>query len=1229
VICPRCQTVNPDNARFCLNCGNALAIVCANCGTSLPADARFCFNCGHPVTAASESQAPSTASELAPPAIGPAQAPGDLLSRYIPKELLSKLEAARRAGAMESERRIVTMLFCDVKGSTSAASDLDPEDWAEIMNGAFECMIRPVYRYEGTVARLMGDGLLAFFGAPIAHEDDPLRAVLAGLEIVQAIGEYCARVNQQWGIALDMRVGINTGLVVVGAVGSDLRMEYTAMGDAINLAARMEQTAQPGTVQIAEPTYRLVKPLFEIETLGGVEVKGKADLVNAYRVLAVKAEPGRLRGIAGLEAPLIGREAPMAAMQTALSRLQEGAGWIISVIGEAGLGKSRLVAELHNTIRAGSATDIRWLEGHSFSYETTTPFAPFIDVFRSFFGLEPGQTDSVRYTQIKSVLDTYHPGQSGTIAPFFATMLGVGLNPDDAERVKFLQPPQLRDLVFNAVRGLFENLVVSQRLVLFLDDLHWIDPTSLELLESLLPLTDRLPLMIVVAFRPRRQEPSWGFHQVAERDYPHRYQAVYLDPLDIEQSRQLISSLLHIEDLPESVRQIILEKSEGNPFFVEEVIRSLLDRGLVIRENSHWRATQEIRDIALPDTLVGVITSRLDRLDENTRRLLQGAAVLGREFSQDILARVLETNGALENHLAELQRRELVREVSHQPQRIYIFKHVLTQEAAYNSILLSRRRELHHRAAQALIQSQPDKVGEIGRHLLEARQLDRALPYLVQAGDRAARAYATAEAIDYYNQVLNLRNRLDHLDLVRRAYEGLGQALTNAYQIPEAQKTYSEMLELAENSQNISMQISALNKLASMAALYMGQFQEAEAYLGRAEKLSKQHDNKSGMGETALIRCQMCTAQADFDSAMLHMGELVEVGEQVGSREYMSLGLEHVSSSLLYLTRFEEAFEMAQKALKVSREVGDRMIEAWVLGFTLPMCYIRNGDFDSARATLDEGLQIATKIGALESVALASWLLAQLASWQGDYERALDFGHKAVQNALPLEQYMPYILVPPLGTLGSIYLEISGHFADKVLELHKHALRLLETPVGAMTGSVVWVDLGYCAIAMEDQEMAEQVFQKGLNYPTIFSNLERPRLLAGAGLLACIQGKLDEALSLVDQAQAYARERGMRHQYPLIALIAGQVHLARIEVEQSLASFEQAGSDARALNMRPMLWQAYNWEARALVVAGRDDQARSRRDQARAVVEEIAARFQDGELRQAYRKNALNRIGVG
>jgi class 3 adenylate cyclase len=269
------------------------------------------------------------------------------LHQYIPEELMKKLQAVQDQGGMIGERRVVTMLFCDLKGSTAAAEGLDPEDWTEIMNGAFEQMIKPVYQYEGTIARLMGDALLAFFGAPIAHEDDPRRAVLAGLDIVEAIKPYREQIRERYGVDFDVRVGINTGLVVVGAVGSDLRMEYSALGDAINLAARMEQTAEPGTVRIAHDTYKLVKNLFEFKSLGGVEVKGKSEPVLAYQAVGRKFETSQTRGIEGLHATMVGRDAELSTLHNVMADLKQGLGRIIFVLGEAGLGKTRLIGEAH------------------------------------------------------------------------------------------------------------------------------------------------------------------------------------------------------------------------------------------------------------------------------------------------------------------------------------------------------------------------------------------------------------------------------------------------------------------------------------------------------------------------------------------------------------------------------------------------------------------------------------------------------------------------------------------------------------------------------------------------------------------------------------------------------------------------------------------------------------------------------------------------------------------
>jgi tetratricopeptide (TPR) repeat protein len=794
----------------------------------------------------------------------------------------------------------------------------------------------------------------------------------------------------------------------------------------------------------------------------------------------------------------------------------------------------------------------------------------------------------------------------------------------DAERVKYLDPPTLRGQIFNSVRAVIESHVANRPLVLFLDDLHWVDPTSLELLESLLPLVDSTPLMIITAFRPRREEPSWAYHEKVGRDYHYRYQAISLSPLDQDQSRELVGKLLEVEDLPEQVRQTILNKSEGNPFFVEEIIRSLLDAELVVREDDHWRATQEIKNVAIPDTLVGVINARLDRLDEDCRQITQAAAVLGRDFAleglEDVADRPLDL---LEPAMVDLQRREIIREKSRSPQRTYTFRHALTQQAAYDSILLSNRRELHRRAAESLTGRDAEQAGEIGRHWLGARQPSKAMPYLVQAGDQAARAYATAEAIDYYHQALELEAESDDFGSIRQAYEGLGNALAFANRIPEALEAYQTLLALAEDEGDVAAQISALNKLASTAALRMGQFQEADQYLSRAAKLAGHHEEQSGAGEMNLIRCQMCTAQADFEAVVEHMGELTEIGKQLGSKEYMAMGLEHVASSLLYLTRFKEAQEAADEALELAQEIGDREHEAAILATTLPLLAIRNGDFAAAKEYLAEGTRIGAKIGALGPQVFGNWIRGELANLQGEYEYSLACNQQALNLALPVEKFTPFMVIPPLGSLGTTYLHLSDQFRDEVSKFHRHALRLLESPGGGVTAGAPWADLGYCSLALGDLPLAEEAFQKGLNNPSLFVLLERARLLAGSALLALTKGEGDDAVRLAAEAQAFAQEKGMRHVLPLTYLTQGRVWAAQGDVDAALTAFDQAENEALALEMRPYVWQACVAAAETLEAAGRHEEAQAKRTAAQGMIQEIGGLLNDATLRQAYLENAL------
>jgi class 3 adenylate cyclase len=491
MICHNCQMANPENARFCFNCGNAFAPMasCPNCGAAVLPGARFCHNCGYALAG------------------DPQPSLQDRLQKFIPKELLVKLQAAWSGRSMEGERRIVTMLFCDVKGSTLMAEILDPEEWAEIMNGAFEYLIPPVFRYEGTIPRLMGDAILAFFGAPIAHEDDPERAVRAGLEMVEGIQGYREVIQRERGLDFNVRVGINTGLVVVGEVGTDLRLEYTAMGDAINLAARMEQTAQPGTVQITGHTYRLVAPLFEVLPLGGIEVKGKSAPVEAYRVLGLKASPGRSSGTAGLEAPFVGREVERGILVRKLEELRQGNGGIISLIGEAGLGKSRLIQELRSEWEVIFSSDApaEWEVLSSASFAASRPYGQLRQHILEHMGIR--ETDSMEIVREK-IGRMYGEDLSGLreqAIHLYSLLLGIDIPVEGqrgSEKLAPMEPEAFKQALFDLVLTFMRTSLQGSPAVQVFDDLHWVDPASAEILVHLLQLVREMPILFVFAFRP-------------------------------------------------------------------------------------------------------------------------------------------------------------------------------------------------------------------------------------------------------------------------------------------------------------------------------------------------------------------------------------------------------------------------------------------------------------------------------------------------------------------------------------------------------------------------------------------------------------------------------------------------------------------------------------------------------------------------------------------------------
>ncbi|HEX9029777.1 MAG TPA: adenylate/guanylate cyclase domain-containing protein, partial [Anaerolineales bacterium] len=519
--------------------------------------------------------------------------------------------AVRRTG----ERRVITILFCDVKGSTAMAEKLDPEEWAGIIRPAIDYLIEPVERHGGTVTQVMGDGLLALFGAPLAHEDDPRRAVQAGLEIVERIRSYHDQIQRERGLNFDVRVGIHTGLAVVQEVGSGQKVDYTAIGDTVNLAARMEQTARPGTVQVSSQTHRFVEQIFEFEPLGEIQVKGKRDRVETYRVTGVKAEPGPLRGLEqqGLHSPLVGREAELSAAQKSVARLRAGQGGLLGILGEAGVGKSRLLAELQRTL---PVDELYWLEGHTLSYGQTISYWPFQEILRCFADINDSDEEDLAWCKLESTVTALFPenvdGSAPTvaeIAPYLASLMGLKVKGEYAERVIYLDGEAMGRQIFLAARRFFERLAQTRPVVLVIDDLHWVDESSVRLLEHLLPLVQSVPLLVIGLSRRDRESAAAQLADTIRRDYAAHYTEIQLEPLSESDSARLVRNLLELESLPGQVQKLITGKAEGNPFYLEEILRALMDLGAIRREatSGRWTVTAQIEGLDIPDTVQGVI----------------------------------------------------------------------------------------------------------------------------------------------------------------------------------------------------------------------------------------------------------------------------------------------------------------------------------------------------------------------------------------------------------------------------------------------------------------------------------------------------------------------------------------------------------------------------------------------------------------------------------------------
>ncbi|HUE67064.1 MAG TPA: adenylate/guanylate cyclase domain-containing protein [Candidatus Acidoferrum sp.] len=542
--------------------------------------------------------------------------------------------------AASSERRPLTVLFADIAGSTAIAERLDPEDWTAIVGEAFACMNQTVERYGGTVARLMGDGVLAFFGAPVAHEDDPERAVRCGLDMVRSIEELDAARRTPGAEELRVRVGINTGHVVVGLVGTDTAHEYTAMGDAVNVAARMQAAARPGSVLITSATYRFIAPLVEAADIGTLALKGKSDAVQAFEVIGLKRGAVQTRGLAGHRAPMIGRDADLARLMTTFRVVQAGQGRVAAVLGDPGLGKSRLLAELHASIEHDIGP-VRWIEGRCLSYGQTMPYHLVIDIVRSALGVTSAADESQVADALEKTTRELLGEEWAESFAYLGHLLSVDLSPEMRSRLSLIDFETVKRYVASLVTVL---RAISARgpVVIFCDDAHWADRASVDTLLQVLPSVRYLPVLLVIGSRLERSANGWKLVAESRDMFGDALTEIRLEPLSMDDGRALVANLLQIESLPPNTRDLVLAKAEGNPFFVEEVIRMLIDRGAIVQEGDRWLANDGATAIEIPDTIHGLLLARIDRLPQESKRTLRVASVIGRQFGVTLLERLLD-----------------------------------------------------------------------------------------------------------------------------------------------------------------------------------------------------------------------------------------------------------------------------------------------------------------------------------------------------------------------------------------------------------------------------------------------------------------------------------------------------------------------------------------------------------------------------------------------------------
>jgi class 3 adenylate cyclase/tetratricopeptide (TPR) repeat protein len=878
--CSNCGSENPVGKKFCGNCGTQLGNSCPKCGVENPQSNKFCGDCG--AVLAADSRTTASSNQL------PSSAPTSEIS----------IAAGPASGAIpDGERKTVTALFADIKGSMELMEDLDPEEARAIVDPALKLMIDAVHRYDGYIVQSTGDGIFALFGAPVAHEDHPLRALYAALRMQEEMRRYGDRMRMQGQTPIQVRIGVNTGEVVVRSIQTGAEhTEYTPIGHSTSLAARLQTLATPGSTIISVHTRAFAEGYFQLKALGQTKIKGVTEPVEVLEVIGLGPLRTRLQRAVGRGlSKFVGRQTEMEALRRALDQAKGGHGQIVAAIAEPGVGKSRLFHEFKAVAQSGTMV----LEAFSVSHGKASVYLPVIDLLASYFKMATEDDERARREKVTGRVLALDRSLED-ILPYLFVLLDIWQ--DGADPLAQLDPQLKRRRTLEAIKRLLVRESLGQPLIVIFEDLHWIDTETQALLNLLVESLATAPILLLVNYRPEYQ------HQWGSKTY---YTQLRLDPLGKESANEMLEGLLGDAAELEPLKNLIIERTEGNPFFMEEMVQALLEQGVLVRDGA-VKLVKSPEEIRVPSTVQAILASRIDRLPAPEKELLQTLAVLGREFQSGLIKRVADkSDDEVERILSNLQLAEFIYEQPAIPDIEYIFKHALTQEVACNSLLTQRRRMLHERTAQAIealfAERLEDHLAELAHHYDRSGDVRKAVDYLRRAGLKAAHQVANSEAIAHFDRALELLKQLPHSVDRDRQELGLQLALgrplasTRGSGAAEREPGLNRARELSEQ---LGDSVGLLDALLGLASFHLGR---QEILKGRElmEMVLALAENVNAPALLAEAHGQMGVFQmaiGSFEAAREHMERALEVGLEV------------------------------ERALKIGVDVGPRTFRRAVLG---------------------------------------------------------------------------------------------------------------------------------------------------------------------------------------------------------------------------------------------------------------------------------------------------------